>query len=79
MKAIYTVLHNKMKKSITNKEFSNIIPIVIGASEAQRIVLRMNILDMLIKGHSYSEIENTTGASSKTIALIASFLETTKK
>lgn len=75
MSDTYSKLLLQIKKKITSREFEYILPIILREHEAEKILLRLRVLELLIIGTPYREITKETGASSKTIAQVATFLE----
>lgn len=75
MSDIYSKLHLQIKKNIASKKFEQVLPVILREHEAEKMLLRLEILELLIFGTPYREITEKTGASSRTIAQIALFLE----
>lgn len=75
MSDIYSKLHLQIKKKITSREFEQILPVILREHEAEKMLLRLHVLELLVIGTPYREITKETGASSKTIAQVAAFLE----
>lgn len=75
MSDVYSKLYLQIKKNIASKRFESTLPVILREHEAEKMLLRLCILELLIIGTSYREITKKTGASSKTIAQVAAFLE----